>query len=298
MKKLALLGFAILVGVAAFAGTGFVLLTERLGPVAAEPVPLDGARPFRSWPEHDAIYLLGQFPYIVEHETDRGAVLYFGAKHSSDPADPQFERMREAWDRFAPTVALNEGRARYFRFFAESMNGVSDPAVVYALARRDGIPIFSLEPEYEDEVAALLTEWPADVVACYVVLRVVAAESGGDPSRAEKIAPALIRKRTDVDGLRGSINTVQDLDLVWATVAPDGPDWRTLNNTETTERLRAVGDASREIRGRHMVRAIATLVGQGERVFAVVGASHVIRHEPTLQDLLGTRSVTPHEIGK
>ena len=38
-----------------------------------------------------------------------------------------------------------------------------------------------------------------------------------------------------------------------------------------------------------MVRTIVELVNKGERVLAVVGASHVIRQEPVLAELLGAK---------
>lgn len=39
---------------------------------------------------------------------------------------------------------------------------------------------------------------------------------------------------------------------------------------------------SREVRGEHMVRTLVDLAARGERVLAVVGASHVIRQEAAL----------------
>jgi pheromone shutdown protein TraB len=55
-----------------------------------------------------------------------------------------------------------------------------------------------------------------------------------------------------------------------------------LKDTESVPLLVEVGHASREVRGEHMVRTLVDLAARGERVFAVVGASHVIRQEPGL----------------
>lgn len=277
---------AALAALCALLALGFFTLTGRLAAVDAEPIDLSVHPAFRSWDEHDAIYRRARFPYIVEIESGRGAVLYIGAQHSSDPDDPQWERLRSRWDAFAPTIALNEGRSRYFRFPSARIGGINDPKLALILARRDGIPIYSLEPAYQVEVDALLESWPAEVVACYLSLRVITGEAGGDAGRAESIAPGLIAKRTDADGLRGTLAGVSDLDRVWREQFPDAPDWRGLDNLDSVEAMRRIGDDAREVRGRHMVRALTTLARRGERVVAVVGASHVIRHEPTLRSLL------------
>ena len=59
----------------------------------------------------------------------------------------------------------------------------------------------------------------------------------------------------------------------------------------TWNALRAIGDADREVRGRHMVAVILDRMRRGERVIAVVGRSHVIRQEPILRAVLGDEHV-------
>jgi len=268
-------------------------LPHRLAQVEAEPIDLAPHPAFRSWEEHGEIYGSTEFPYTVRIDQRDAAVLYVGVKHFSDPDDPQVAELRRLWDGFSPTVALNEGRSKYLRWGNAIVPGVNDPKLVYDLAQRDGVEVYSIERRYQDEVEALLETWPPELVAAYFSLRVITGEAGGDAARAESIAPALIAKRTDVDGLRGAITTMADLDEVWARHLPDAPDWRTLPSADSAGLMRRIGDDSREVRGRHMVRAIATLAARGERVFAVVGASHVIRHEPTLRSLLTGSSPEP-----
>ena len=277
---------AITLSIAALA---FFTLTGRLSAFDADAIELAAYPGFRTWEEHREIYARDEFPYIVEIEGASGALLYIGIQHSTDPGDEQWDVLRESWAAFAPTVALNEGRTRYFRFASVSLGGISDPKLAFILAREDNIPIYSLEPTYQVEVDALLEKWPADLVATYLSLRVISSESGGIPDKAESIAPGLVGKRTNADGLRDTLSGVADLDAVWAQHLPDEPDWRTLTDIDSIRLLREIGDDAREVRGKHMVRSLTTLVRRGERVVAVVGASHVIRHEPTLRALLSSQ---------
>jgi hypothetical protein len=208
-------------------------------------------------------------------------------RHSDDPADPQAADIRARWAAFAPTVALCEGRRRgYFLGpVFEALGGLPEPAIVHALARRDRVKLYSLEPEYEDEVAALLETWSPEQVALYFTLRVYASESGGEPD--EGLALHLLEKRTDVEGLRGSLASVADLDRVWRRDFPELEDWRTLGSEPDAGYLREISHASRRVRGEHMARTLIDLVREGERVFAVVGSGHVIRQEWVLRAALG-----------
>lgn len=241
--------------------------------------------PFRTWAEHDAIYPQSTFPRVFRSSGAKREVLYIGAKHSSDAADPQHDEIERLWREFRPTVALCEGRGAQFRFDRRpTTGGFTEPRLVGVLARRSGVPLYSIEPAYADEVRALIAMFPPRRVAAFFTLRVFAQENTGGETDA--LALRLLRKRTDVDGLRGTLRTIADLDQLWRDEFADQPDWRTLRQIDGIPNFGAIAHASREVRGKHMARCLIDLARRGERVFAVVGASHVIRHEPTLEAAL------------
>ena len=252
---------------------------------ATTPLP---AR-LRTSAEHDAARERVGEPYVLEcHVADGGALLYYGGAHTRDSSAPQVADIRERWAAFAPTVALCEGRQgrHYWGFLVEPFAGLPEPTLVHKLARRDGVSVVSLEPEYFDEVAALLRRFDAPEVALYFFLRVYTSEAGG--ASDEDLARQLLAKRTDVDGLRGAISTLDDVDRAWARAAPERGDWRTLTQEPRDGVLAELSDASRAARGEHMVRVLLDLTSRGERVFAVVGSGHVIRQEWALRVGLGS----------
>jgi hypothetical protein len=237
----------------------------------------------RNGAEHDAaLSRNGGNPYILQINThDGGALLYYGASHTNDPKAPQIADISSRWDAFHPTVALYEGRASgyFYGGLIEPFAGLSEPALVHKLARRDGIPLYTLEPAYEDEVAELLQTFSAEQVALYFFLRVYSSEAGGVADEA--LALDLLGKRTDVNGLRGSLSTLEDVDRVWQRDFSNQSDWRVLQGEPGY--LGEISDSSRRIRGEHMARILIDLVEKGERVFAVVGSGHVIRQEWNLR---------------
>lgn len=240
---------------------------------------------FRDGAEHDAIRAAHPEPYVLALAAGNGALLYYGAHHDDDPASAQQAEICARWAAFRPTVALCEGRTRGYLMgpvFAR-LAGRPESALVHELARQGGVPLWSLEPEYADEVALLLARFQPVEVALFFTLRVYWSESEG--SGDEELAEGLRAKRTDVEGLRTALPDLAAMDAAWQTIVPSG-DWRTWT-AEMPGVLRAVDDASRATRGEHMARVLLDLVRRGERVFAVVGSGHVIRQEWALRAALG-----------
>ncbi len=105
------------------------------------------------------------------------------------------------------------------------------------------------------------------------------SEAGGVAQ--ESLALDLLEKRSDVEGLRGSLSSLGDLDNLWRIDFPDEDDWRIQQGEPGY--LAEISVSSRRIRGEHMARILIDLVTRGERVFAVVGSGHVIRQEWNLR---------------
>jgi len=253
--------------------------------VAAErrtaPLPVR----FRDPEEHDRVRAANPGPYVLELARGDGVLLYYGAHHDTALDSPQLADIRARWAAFRPTVALCEGRQRGYLLgpLFPRFVGMPESGLVHELARADEVPLWSLEPDYAQEVALLLARFAPEEVALFFTLRVYWSESGG--SADEALAEHLRAKRTDVDGLRAALPDLAALDATWHALVPAG-DWRTWTD-DMPGRLFEIDLASRAVRGEHMARVLVELVERGERVFAVVGSGHVIRQEWALRRALG-----------
>lgn len=242
----------------------------------------------RTWDEHDAIVArLEGAPYVMELSSGNGALVFYGAHHANDPAHPQLADIERRWSAFKPTVALHEGRSRGFFIspLFDRLEGKGEPKMVHELARRDRVPMYTLEPAYAAEVAQLIGTYTPEQVALFFFTRVYWGESGGKAN--ERLAKHLLAKRTDVEGLRGALRTLDDVDRIWKRDFAGHGDWRTLKGEPDGTYLGDIADASRRVRGEHMARTIVDLVRRGERVFAVVGSGNVIRTEWMIRAALG-----------
>jgi len=234
-------------------------------------------------------------PYVLHLGGDSGAVVYFGARHTTRPADPQIDSIETLWAHFRPTVALVETR----RGWRGSLNGnvkqFGESSAGVAFARRDGIPVYTLDAPLETEIATLLGEWSRVRVTMFYVLRSYTARSPA--SRSDGQASELLRERGRWPGLGGVLTTVSGMDSAWAREFPGEAGWRELpwqatwpNRTDSW--LNALAAHANRFRDQRMIALITTLVGRGERVFAIVGSSHVVMQERELREALGADTIT------
>lgn len=256
-------------------------------PVYTPGSPRALAAPISSSIHDERVSAIGDGPYTLAIDTPRGALLFFGARHLNDAADPQVEAIRSAWNAFRPTVALVEGRMGFFvgpDSFAVRQFGES--AAVYALARDAGVPLYTLEPPYEKEVAALLEVGSPQRVALFVTLRGAMSDRRSGRVSDEQ-ARNLLRRRTNTPALKGAFDSFKDMEAFYAKEFPGLPAWRDLAeealwpSPEGTW-LNAMARRAGAERDEHFAQVLLDLVAKGERVFAVAGRSHVVMLEPAL----------------
>ena len=98
-----------------------------------------------------------------------------------------------------------------------------------------------------------------------------------------------IRRRLDAEPLlSGPPRTIGDVDDSFRRLLPHIPDWRRVRVEEVEPYpaktfLGAISAYLGTYRDEFMLTLLVTSVRKGERVFAVVGASHVVMQEPVLR---------------
>jgi len=225
-----------------------------------------------------------------------GALFYFGARHTNDLDDPQIQTLVTAWERFEPTIALLEGRLGYgpggLRFAVQRFG---EPGLVYALAHRDGVDVYSIEPDGADHARALANATDPEAAAAMLAIRYVWSNEQRPYSTAS-IEEALHKRAIGV--LDGVFANAEAFDAFWRErwISELG-DWRELDSDPLIPRrgrteLESVWAVDTELRDVHMTRVLVEEVRAGKRVFAVIGRSHVAVQEPALRALLPNASIT------
>lgn len=101
-----------------------------------------------------------------------GQLRYIGARHSSDPLDPQFGEIEKQWGAQRPQIAFYEGPNRPVpKDRNEAIRQTGESGFVRWLAARDGVPLGRLEPDPKDETGNLLQHFTPEQVGLFFTLR-------------------------------------------------------------------------------------------------------------------------------
>ena len=229
-------------------------------------------------------------PYVVELRLGRGALLYFGARHTNDPAHPQIARIEALWRRFGPTLAFNEGGdPPVAKSIADAVSRFGEPGLVRFLAARDHVPVRSLEPDRADEVAFLLANHGPDSVALHYALRcVLQYRRGRHDEGIEGYMEFALRQLAETPGLEAAPRDLAGFERMCLQLLPGLRDWREVpeswfDPTRSETFTNDIARLSSGFRDRHMVRLLTEAATRGERVFAVVGGTHVVVQEAALR---------------
>jgi hypothetical protein len=218
-----------------------------------------------------------------------GALHYFGAEHTSDPASPMFDSIAGAWKAARPTIAFYEGPNRGIAADqTATIAQFGESGYVRFLAEGAKIPAKSLEPSPVEEMRAMVAQFTPDEVALFYVLREAARLRDRKSMQGDALRGAvgeLIAKASKIPGLDFPVKSVDDLDALYKRHFDAPAEWAAvpaawfdpLQSSATTggKFTNDINRASSSFRNRHMSTLLADAVNQGERVFAVVGRNHV-----------------------
>lgn len=243
-----------------------------------------------TWPEYGRVE--HGTPYILEIRPEPGALLLFGAWHmKGEPGHPQVEQIQELWRKFQPTLAFNEGwDPPVVQNAREAVDRYGEPGLLRYLADRDGVPIYDMEPPEEERYRYLLQRFTVEEIRLHKIAQNVSQNLRTLPDEeVDKQVLGQIRRHLDPQPLLdGPPGTISELDESFQRLMPNLGNWRRLETTDLNPRpattfLGQISAYSGRLRDRHMLKVMIESVRRGERVFAVVGATHVVMQEPVFR---------------
>jgi hypothetical protein len=237
-----------------------------------------------------------RWPYVVKIDSGNGHLFYFGAEHAYSPSHPQFETIENAWLTFHPDIAFTEGGSPPFETSREeAIRKAGEPGFVRFLAARDNVPTTTLDPSRAEEVVELSKRFSREQIKLCILLRLVmqfVERTGGIGVESE--LDRLLSIYSSTPGLLGSPRTPGEVQELYGRYFPGhggyaGVPKKWFDPAEQGTFFNEISRASSEYRDRKIVRLLAEHVEAGERVFAVIGGSHVVMQEPALRGRLRVR---------
>ncbi|HEY5800967.1 MAG TPA: hypothetical protein VIT92_12150 [Burkholderiaceae bacterium] len=235
--------------------------------------------------------------YVLDLKHDSGRLMYLGAQHSSDPADPQFAEIEKQWNAVKPSVASYEGPNRPVPATRdEAIKQTGESGFVRFLAARDGVPLARLEPEPADEIAYVAEKFTSEQVALFYTLREAARlrERRNLPeAEIVKAIEQLLVRTQKVGSFSSPITDVAKLQAAYARNWTMPAQWWQAPSAWFDPRKRSVdtgGVFTNEVNARssafrnvNMYNKLSAAAIDGKRVFAVVGRDHVAQQADALR---------------
>jgi len=241
-------------------------------------------------------------PYIVHINSPGKSLYYFGEAHSFDPTHTQWKILKDLWQEFinnsnvTSRIALTEGGVRSVAPTAEeAISKGSGMGLVSFLAHEANIPIYSPEPNEQEERVKLEERFSRDEIQYYYFARVVGQWErllNPRPEFEEYINRYLgdDKKESGWKDYDFSLKAMKELHTKFFDQEFNPEDYKLFEEickpthlkTRTNEVSRAVGD----IRDEHIVKEIQRYWEEGKSMFVVYGSSHVVRQEKLLKELL------------
>lgn len=230
-----------------------------------------------------------------------GQLTYVGARHASDPADPQFAEIERLWNAQRPHIAFYEGPNRPVpKDRMDAIRQTGESGFVRWLAARDGVELGRLEPDPKDETAYLLQQFTPEQVGLFFTLREAARlrerRNMGEAEIARSIDGLLERAAGMGLGaipFRSSAEVAQAYGRTWQEPA----QWWQAPSRWFDPKARSadtggvftneVNARSSGLRNITMLQRLSAAVREGKRVFAVVGRDHVAHQADALRCAIG-----------
>jgi len=279
----------------------FFVLSVILSPAVYSQVDLDSlpVHPFEKFEEISNANpeRASKRPLIFHFKHRNGGELYYiGAGHFYDPSHPMVERIDSIWKWFKPDVAFWEGGVpgRFGKLpetLEETIREKGEPGLVRFLARKYGVPDSTLEPapfmdrqKYSDE---------------QIILSVVLTQAEQFRRKKKELTDELLEKllgQLRNFGISNGPSTRDEFAITVKKYFPGLRDWRDIDldfvgpkckGTPGSNFINHMGCEANTRRDRHMVKKLLTEVQAGKKVFAVVGASHLLSQEPAFIKYFG-----------
>ncbi|HEX9960939.1 MAG TPA: TraB/GumN family protein [Pyrinomonadaceae bacterium] len=235
-------------------------------------------------------------PYILKFRKGSGELLYFGIGHAYKADDPQIAELERQFLEFRPTLVLNEsGTPPALETAQAAIERYGEPGLMSFLAKKHNIPIKSLDAPRLEEIRYILStkRWTLEQVMLFYILRRVPENNKKvNPQSPDAMVEEMLKATAKMPGFEAVPKNLAEFEASVKKHLPTVADWRKVDskifdpNPDLGLYTNDVADASVNFRGKYMVKLLTAEVEKGERVFAVVGASHVVKQEKALRKLL------------
>lgn len=275
-----------------------LLLTGKLfaQTTAIDSLPVMTFDEFAVFAEHN-VEKVNQRPIVLYYKhSSGGELLYFGSSHIYDPKHAFVNLIESFWKVFNPTVAYWEGGDPGKKTLLpvskeECIKSKGEPGLVRYLAREYQVTDATLEPPMQSIIKEQLKTFTQE----QLIVSAILSQAAQFNKRKEQISDSIVLHMLSRAAAFGFTDIPKNLDELKKSIKKHFPhlkNWKQVPEDMVAPKgaiaknrnfIQHMGAISNNIRDRYMVKLLLEEVVKGKRVFAVVGASHIIQQEPAFE---------------
>lgn len=230
-------------------------------------------------------------PYILELKQDEGGIIYYGSYHNVNLNHPQFNDIEKRWDNYKPEIAYSEGQVwPLIKSRDKAIKKYGEQGLLRYLAYRDRVKIKCIEPPIKKEIKYLRKFYPMSKIKIYYILRqlIISREILKRKISIDKHTKFLIKNNHKNIFKNRYPRNYYEFNLIVKKLLPELKDWEKIDSKyfmdirKPNNWLARMNVFVNKFRDKHMAKIINKSLKKGERVFAIVGKSHVVNQENKL----------------
>lgn len=236
-------------------------------------------------------------PYILDLKNKTKHLVYYGAAHSFDPADTMFADIEKRFHNLKPDIVFNEGGDDWpvINHRDSTIRLTGDPGFIRYLCRKNNVPVKSIEPPDSFEYKHLLTKYKKeDIVLMYFCRQIEQLQNQGEISNNyfEKYMDSFISDlKNNGMPLNNDEIKFSFMKNYYEKFFHSKFNWKKFDPTNyqpiySKTLLNEICRESTYFRDRYIVSIIEETLKIKNKIFVVMGGSHLVIEEPVLRYLM------------
>lgn len=238
-----------------------------------------------------------ELPYVLDIKNGTKRLVYYGARHSFDPADSMFIDIEKRFYELDPDLVFNEGGDGWPEIADRDSTIIltGDPGFTRYLGRKSKAVVKSIEPPDSAEYAYLLSKFNKnDVVLMYACRQIdqFRQQEGVTDSTFTAYMEFFLNQMRD-NGMPLNDNEVR-MDHVKAhyqALLKSPLNWKTFDPTiyyptHSQTLLNEIMRESTYFRDRYIISQLQQAFKRSDKIFIVMGGSHLVIEEPALKCMM------------
>lgn len=233
-----------------------------------------------------------KLPYILELENGNKHLVMYGCKHSFNPLDKMLIDIQDKFEKLKPDIALNEGGDwPIYDSRDETVMKSGEQGFLRFLCKNNNVPVKSFEPKPVEEFEYLTSKFKKeDVLLMYFCRQIVQIQNRQDIDNFKEFiindyltglknfGLPIDDPKNEYYKLVKNYKHIIGTDVNWKEFNPENvlPIY---NNTILNE----INRASVNYRDVHIVSEIVNELEKNDKVFVLIGGSHVIKQEALIK---------------